>query len=49
MQRSIEEQMAREKELVEQRMKAKRDEVMGERKKQLEERIKEMSGSLSEY
>jgi len=36
--------MSKEKELVEQRMKQKRDEVMGEKKKHLEERIKEMSG-----
>jgi len=41
--------MAREKEVVEKRMKMKRDEIMGEKKRKLEERIQEMSGSLSQY
>lgn len=41
--------MAREKVLVEQKMKQRYDEVMGEKKKNLEDRIKEMSGSLTEY
>lgn len=49
LQKSIEEQMAKEKEMVESRMKAKRDEVIGGKKKALEDRIKEMSGSLSDY
>jgi hypothetical protein len=41
--------MAKEKELVEQKMKERYHEVMGQKKKVLEDRIKEMSGSLSEY
>ena len=49
MQKAIEDQMAREKELVEQKMKQKRDEVMGDKKKKLEERIAEMSGQLSQF
>lgn len=40
--------MAKEKEKVENRMKARRDQVMGEKKRNLEDRIKEMSGNLSE-
>lgn len=39
--------MSKEKNIVETRMKLKRDEMMGEKKKILEERIKEMSGQLS--
>ncbi len=49
LQKQIEEQMAKEKEQVETRMKQKRDDVMGEKKKALENRIKEMSGSLNEF
>jgi hypothetical protein len=41
--------MAKEKELVEQKMKERYHDVMGQKKKVLEDRIKEMSGSLSEY
>lgn len=41
--------MAREKEIVEQRMKQKRDEIIGDKKKKLEQRIEEMKGTLSEY
>jgi|LauGreDrversion4_2_1035121.scaffolds.fasta_scaffold255793_2 hypothetical protein len=41
--------MAKEKEQVETKMKQKRDDVMGEKKKALENRIKEMSGSLNEF
>lgn len=35
--------------MVEQRMKVKRDEVMGQKKRALEDRIKEMSGQLSQF
>ncbi len=49
LQKQIEEQMAKEKEQVETKMKQKRDDVMGEKKKALENRIKEMSGSLNEF
>ena len=44
MQKSIEDQLACEKEQMELRMKQKRDEVLGDRQKQLEARIKELSG-----
>lgn len=49
MQKSIEEQMAQEREMVENKIKQRRDEVLGEKRKALENRIQEMKGSLSEF
>jgi len=49
MQKSIEEQMAQEREMVENKIKQRRDEVLGEKRKALENRIQDMKGSLSEF
>ena len=49
MQRNIEDQMAREKQAVEQRMKQKRDEIIGDKRKNLEDKINQMKGTLSDY
>ena len=44
MQRNINEQMEKEKEDMEKRMRKRRDEIMGDKKKNLDSRMKEMSG-----
>lgn len=41
--------MAREKQAVEQRMKQKRDEIIGDKRKNLEDKINQMKGTLSDY
>lgn len=41
--------MAQEREMVENKIKQRRDEVLGEKRKALENRIQEMKGSLSEF
>ena len=41
--------MAQEREMVENKIKQRRDEVLGEKRRALETRIQEMKGSLSEF
>lgn len=49
MQKTIEEQLAREREMVDQRMQQRKDEVLGDRKRKLDERLKQMSALLSDH
>lgn len=48
MQKHIEEQLAHERDLVDLRLQQRKDEVLGDRKRKLDERLKQMSALLSE-
>lgn len=49
MQRKIDEQLAKETEELDKRMKAKKDEILGDKKRAMEERMRAMRGNLTEF
>jgi uncharacterized protein YbgA (DUF1722 family) len=49
MQRKIDEQLQKETDELDKRMRAKKDEILGEKKRSMEDRMRAMRGNLTEF